>query len=174
MRSPFRVAAALSAAALAAVLVPVGAARADTVVLDCVASTSATYSPAITSTAQSVTVDATTSWTCTGLPTGYTSATSSDHYTTTLTCTDLLNFPAGSKTYTWNDSTTSTFSFTRVNTRVVNGTTVVELVGSITAGTFQGATVSSTAVALNTQLDACSTTGVSALDFTGDTVILGL
>ncbi|GAA2090114.1 hypothetical protein GCM10009759_13430 [Kitasatospora saccharophila] len=174
MRSPHRLAAALSAAALSAVLVPAGTAHADTVVLDCTASTTADYSPAITDTAQSVTVDAATTWTCTGLPTGYTSATASDHYTTTLTCTDLLNFPTGSKTYTWNNSTTSTFSFTRINTRVVNGTTVVELAGSITAGTFQGATVSSTAVAANTQLDACSTTGVAELDFTGDTVIAGL
>ncbi|MGW4804580.1 hypothetical protein [Kitasatospora sp. NPDC004272] len=169
MRSPFR-----PAAALSAVLVPVGTAHATTVALDCTVSTTATYSPAVTDTAQSVTVDAATTWTCAGLPTGYTSATASDHYTTTLTCTDLLNFPTGSKTYTWNNSTTSTFGFTRINTRVVNGTTVVELAGSITAGTFQGATVTSTAVALNTQLDACSTTGVAALDFTGDVVIVGL
>ncbi|WP_123817001.1 hypothetical protein [Kitasatospora cineracea] len=54
------------------------------------------------------------------------------------------------QSHTWNNSTTSIFGFTHVNTRVVNGTTVVELTGSITSGTFQGATVSSTAVAANT------------------------
>ncbi|MEE1738845.1 hypothetical protein PUR49_20370 [Streptomyces sp. BE147] len=174
MRSSLRIALALSTATLAALLVPASTAHADVVALDCLESTTATYSPAIVNTSQSITVNASSTASCTGLPLGYTSATASDQYTISLGCTDLLQFPTGTKTYTWNDSSTSTFSFTRVNNRVVNGTTVVELVGSITAGTFQGAVVNATAVALNSQLDACSTTGIAELNYTGNVAILGL
>ncbi|MFJ4672434.1 hypothetical protein [Kitasatospora purpeofusca] len=53
-------------------------------------------------------------------------------------------------------------------------TMVVELIGSITAGTFQGAVVNATATALNSRLDACSTTRVSELDHTGALAVLGL
>ncbi|WP_327063526.1 hypothetical protein OG196_01275 [Kitasatospora purpeofusca] len=174
MRFSLRLSTTLSATALAALLTPAGPANADTALLTCTESTTATYSPAIVNTPQGITVNASGTASCTGLPPGYTSATTSDQYTVTLGCTDLLQFPTGTKTYTWNNSATSTFSFTRINNRVVNGTTVVELIGSITAGTFQGAVVNATATALNSQLDACSTTGVSELDYTGALAILDL
>lgn len=138
MRFSLRLSTTLSATALAALLTPVGPANADTALLTCTESTTATYSPAIVNTPQGITVNASGTASCTGLPPGYTSATTSDQYTVTLGCTDLLQFPTGTKTYTWNNSATSTFSFTRINNRVVNGTTVVELIGSITAGDLPG------------------------------------
>ncbi|MFH8624120.1 hypothetical protein ACH4A8_19855 [Streptomyces vietnamensis] len=167
------------AAALSLVSMPAASlaspVSADLVQLSCTETTTASYSPPLLNTPQTTTVASHSDIApCAGLPGGYTSATTSALYSAVVGCTQLVQNLPGSKTYIWNDGTTSTFTYTRVSTRVLNGTTQIEFAGAITAGTFQGATAVETGTAANTQLMACSTTGVAELTFAGVLNITGL
>ncbi|MEU5257138.1 hypothetical protein [Streptomyces longwoodensis] len=176
-----RLIAILSAAALAAggsvgFASTAGASALSDVALVCPGSTTVNYSPSVTDTTRPTRVAGQSQWTCNGLPAGY-SATNSGTITVPLSCTDLLQSTTGTKILRWTRSGvfagTSTFSLTRTVTRA-EGTTTVVFTGPITAGLFEGATVIETAVVPNLELDACSTTGISQLDFTETLEVTGL
>ena len=91
-----------------------------------------------------------------------------DPTTGTYSCT-AQQAPAGSTgtaTFTWADSTTSTFSYTDVNgALLVGGSYVDTLTGTMTSGKFAGATVTEVIADPTLSVLQCLTTGVS--DLTG-------
>jgi hypothetical protein len=143
----------------AAVAAPAGAATL------CTGHQDETYSPGLTNTTQSTTLNITnTLSTCLSLtdPT-ITSGSSTATISAPFSCQSPLDSGSAATTIHWNTGQTSTFSYTYTST-TVNGTIQVEQTGTITAGKFVGRS----AIGLVTvpALDplACATsTGVTSL-----------
>jgi hypothetical protein len=138
----------------------------------CVGTESLAYSPGITDTPAPTTVTITDvlSPCVSVLPLWTGSATVSRTIPSpSHSCTSLLRSVSTSKTYSWSDATTSTFTFNTIVDRV-RGQLVISEIGAITAGRYRGSTGLGTIVAPG-DLTACSTstgltrvTGVYTLD----------
>lgn len=94
-------------------------------------------------------------------------------YTETATlpnysCTQLFYQGSGARVLTWTDPAVapSTYSYNRTSSRA-GGNIVILLLGSITAGAFQTEPAKMQLTAVNPDLLACLTTGVSQLTLVG-------
>ncbi|MEV7297400.1 hypothetical protein AB0N79_38180 [Streptomyces microflavus] len=114
MRSSFRLAATLSAAALAAFLVPASPAQSDAAVLRLCGEHKGDLQ-AMGNSAQSTVINTSSTASFTGPPLGRTFAAITDQYTFSPGRTDLLRFLTGANAYIWEKPSTSMFSFVRVN-----------------------------------------------------------
>jgi hypothetical protein len=83
-----------------------------------------------------------------------------------LTCTDPFETGLGAVTFTWSDGGTSVFSHRSFVTSI-NGNFQLELVGSITSGTFAPAPAIEAMTALAPSATACSTTGIAGQAYNG-------
>jgi len=130
-RSAQTTVAAVLAAAAAMYVGPT--ARASSIDVECVGSFSRTYSPAITTTPQSITASEANDYnTCVVGP----AATGADTATLTLACVNVTAGPATTETITWNDATggTSTISWSPPTV----ATATVVFTGTVTAGRYVG------------------------------------
>ncbi|NUR26870.1 MAG: hypothetical protein HOV83_13675 [Catenulispora sp.] len=83
----------------------------------------------------------------------------------TLSCLSLLQSTPITETVTWNNGSSSTFSFPTSSYDDVNGETVITRVGTVTAGFGAGAPAQQEVVLANTALLGCSTpAGVTTID----------
>lgn len=157
------------------------AARADSVaLLNCTGSQEVAFSPPLTNTTRPTLQTVNSQFGVNAQPIGLCVAVGSTitggGYTTSFTsprsCLELAVSSGDplTRTYSWNDSTTTTVSTTRRVERTA-GTTVVTFEGTATAGRFAGATVIETIIAVNPDPLICATTGVSSLHFNGNLVI---
>jgi len=141
--------------------------------LVCLGSTTSSYAPGVTNQARNVRVDGRSTFApCVGTPAGYTAAASTT-FTSSLSCTNLLQQTTGTKTISWSKGGASTFSYTRSATRNAL-TTVITFTGTISGGQFARSTVVETATALNTDLASCQTTGLTTLGFAEQLVVTGV
>lgn len=124
------------AAVLAAVAVSVGPpapARASSIDVECVGSFSRSFSPAVTTTSQTVTVTEANDYsTCVVGST----ATGADTVALALACVPVTAGPAITETVTWNDSTGGTSTISWSAPTVVAQTVVYT--GTVTAGRYVG------------------------------------
>jgi hypothetical protein len=167
----FRIAGACLAAAVVTLL---GVAPAAHAAVDqaCAASTVVTYSPPLTNTPQTVTTTINSQYfncTSSSAPTGT--------YTDTVTvpnamCTVIFEAGSGTKVINWTNTAiaSSTFTYNRTSSRV-GGTVQVELVGSISSGTFNPDPAKEEATGPQPDPTACATTGVSQIAFLGTLTI---
>lgn len=148
MRRPFLAILAASALALAACAdqtptAAPAAPRATQAALDvsCVTTGTATYTPGLLLTPQTVTVDAgyTLAPCVSGDPT-LTSGTVDEGGTGTRSCLDLAASRSGTSTIHWNNGQTSTFRYDLVVNNVA-GQLVLVATGTVTAGLFAGSAV---------------------------------
>lgn len=149
---------------LAAVTTP----SADAVsLLTCGASQTATFSPSLKTTPQSVAVAVQTQYgPCVNAANLLELRTGTAHAAfppATLSCDGLLVASPGQRTITWSTGGTSTFSFTAIGNTIAGGVLQVTQTGSITAGEFSGSTAVGVLLLAAGTLDACDTTGVSSL-----------
>jgi hypothetical protein len=130
--------------------------------LTCAGTQSATYSPPITFTARLTTVGLSESYSNCVDNAGIVAGNVAFTVTQSANCGLMLTSSAPVTTYAWNNGKTSTvrFSTTEVG-RLVNGSTVVTSIGSVTGGFGQGAMAirALTTVPPNPLL--CFTTGVA-------------
>jgi len=106
--------------------------------LMCTGTESATYSPGLTLSTQSVTVTASHTYTsCSGSDPSVTSGSDGRMLRNNISCLTLADGGAGTLSLAWNNGRTSMFNFNRLVTHPV-GETVVAYVGSITSGEFAG------------------------------------
>lgn len=157
---------------LAAVAAPSAGAAS---LLTCGASQTATFSPALKTTPQSVAVAVQSQYgPCVNaahpleLRTGTASAAFPP---ATLSCDGLLVASPGQRTITWSTGATSTFTFTAVGNTIAGGVLQVTQTGTITAGEFSGSTAVGVLLLAAGALDACDTTGVSSLTGPGTLTI---
>jgi hypothetical protein len=148
-------------AAAAAFPVP---AAATTALVTCTGSTTVHFSPAVTDTAQTVSVSGSdVASACVSLTNpGLTSFVGPFSGTATQSCTTFFGGGSGTETLYWNDGTTSTWAYTNSFSNV-NGTKVGTSTGTISAGTLAGASVTQTITFTNLDLTACSGSGLSQL-----------
>ena len=168
-RSSRRRAALVAACATAVLLLAVLGASAQAASLAvCTGADTGHYSPAMTLTSQTGTVTYTDTFSCTSNDPGAATGSTGGTFTGTYSCTTQQS-PAGSSgtaTFTWADSTTSTFSYTDVNgALLVGGSYIDTLTGTMTTGKFAGATVTEVIASPTLSVLQCLTTGVS--DLTG-------
>jgi hypothetical protein len=159
----------LVTAAVGSVLVPAGAAHAEAVVQSCVGTWAVTYDPPITNTPQLVHGVLTGTFpVCTDLQAFTASYT--QVFTDTVSCTTLLNAGSTSRTYQWGNPsaapTTFTYNFT---TTVVAGQVVVTNSGLVTAGRYAPGSAVQVATLVTPNALACAGTGVGSL--TGPTTL---
>ncbi|MGW2277816.1 hypothetical protein [Streptomyces sp. NPDC001770] len=165
--------AALAALTAALPFMSPSGAVADTALATCaLGSTTTTYNPGVRNQSATVQVDVQgLLGVCISTDPGATSGTYSEHAIVPLACTQLLSGGAGSRVFTWQDGTTSTFGFTRV-VNAVNGQLVNTFSGSITQGKFAGHSATQVVAAL-ADLTACQTTaGLTSTQGTGVLTIL--
>jgi hypothetical protein len=142
-----------------------------TSLLACTASQTATFSPPLKTTLQSVAVAVQTTY---GLcvnaqrPLEFRTGTASAEFPpATLGCDGLLVSTPGVRTITWSTGGTSTFSFTAIGNTILGGVLQVTQTGTITAGEFSGSTAVGVLLLAAGALDPCDTTGVSSLSGPG-------
>ena len=143
----------------------------------CEGTESASYSPPLTNTPQTVQITSTTSYNpclVTGVS-GITSGTVAAQFVRdNFSCQALLNGGPGKGIINWSNAQSSTFSFTATNVGE-NGLLVATLVGNISAGLFQGQTAIGVITLTNLSeadfLTACSGSGVPALSGTSTLTI---
>lgn len=147
------------------------AARAEMVLMTCTGTTTLQYSPGLTftPTLNSYAVNAVMA-PCVGIPVGVSSANYSASGSEVLSC-EVITSTVTKPPYTfhWGDGTQST---TQTDTVVIQrplGQIVRIDTGHVVSGRFLGATVVKTMTLLQTDLDACLTTGVTS---TGGPVVL--
>lgn len=127
-------------------------------IVTCVGSVSSSYSPALTSTPQTVSITGTASYSlCTGTGGVTTASNSTNAIRPDYSCLGLLEVGTSPATVTWNTGETSTMTTTRVSVQLSGISTTLLHVGSVTAGKFVGARVVRATEFLNTDLDACYT-----------------
>ncbi|WP_237101967.1 hypothetical protein [Nonomuraea sp. MG754425] len=161
-----KILAALSALVLsgaAAVAAPAPAA-AVVALVNCTGTTAVEFSPALTNTAQTVSVSGQDEATlCVSLThpalTGFLGPFSG---TATQSCTTFFGSGSGTETLYWTNGTTSTWNYTNGFTNA-NGTKIGTSTGVISSGTLAGASVTQTITFANLDLTACSTTGLSEI-----------
>ncbi|WP_145927085.1 hypothetical protein [Jeongeupia sp. USM3] len=152
-------------------------ASAQAALVTCTGSAADSYTPGITQTAQTVQVDTTSTYSqCTSLlPLWNGSAVSHANFPFAgASCLSLLGVSTGTmaKTINWSDGTSSTWSGGTSTVNAVEGSTVIVRVAPITDGRYLGRSVVETKVYLNTDLNACSTSGMSSLNGTAELLIL--
>lgn len=163
-----RVSKALTAAVTAvcaAALLAVGAppAAASTTLAACTGNETVTFSPPLTNTLRPTTLTVTGNVSCTQLlpPATYT-GTYGGTFQRDYSCLTLLNGGPGSRTITWSDHKTSTFTFQSQN-NAVNGQFVALRTGSISGQRFNGAGAVEEGTGL-ADLTACTTQGLSQVN----------
>ncbi len=161
---------ALSAAVLAAaVSATPAAAHAEAAVQTCTGTWAVTYNPPITNTPRLVTGVLTGTFPVCTDPQAPT-ASYTQVFTDTVSCTTLLNAGSTSRTYTWGNPsaapTTFTYNFT---TTVVAGQVVVTNTGVITAGRYAPGSAVQVATLVTPNALACAGSGVGSI--TGPTTL---
>lgn len=148
-------------------------ATAQTVSLTCLGTETAEYDPGMTFTPQPVAFSVSGLLApCAGIPLGVTSASYGTSGTANLSCEILSGAaPTPPLTVQWSDGTTSVIQPTTVVTQRPVGEVVRIESGQIVSGRFLGAATVRTVTLLQTQLDACSTTGVESV---GGPVVLSV
>ncbi|WP_155892243.1 hypothetical protein [Conexibacter woesei] len=167
LRGPAAIVGACAAAVL--MLLVLGAPARAVGLAVCTGSESASFSPAMTLTAQSGRIDYADTLGCTSNDSGAATATTGGSFTGSYGCLDPVTLPGqtGTLTYTWADRTTSVFSYTSVTGDLfAGGSYVFTAVGSMTSGKFAGAAVTLVQADPTLSLVQCLTTGISAV--TGD------
>jgi hypothetical protein len=169
---------AVSAALLSAAAPAAGAsvARANLPVLVvCSGSQTQTYNPGLTLTQRTTTTDANTAFTlCLGGPLG-TTATAHRNFTGNLSCLVGTLIAPFTFPITWSNGQTSTISATSIAVSRITGQTVVELLGTITAGRYKNALYSETLTMFTTQPTAClAEPGLTQVSGLTNVVITGL
>lgn len=111
-------------------------ARASLIDATCTGSENVSFSPGITNSPRDVTISESLSMSCV-LPLFAGVSSSRTSAVPAVTCSNLLQPSTTSSTLTWNNGTTSTFSYT---TQIVSesGQSVLLRIGTITAGRFVG------------------------------------
>lgn len=151
-------------------LVPTSAAAAG-VELTCVGGEVADYRPGLQLLPRQVDVEvAGTLGGCVGAVTG---GTYGSRFPAVLSCATLLAQLDGTRTFHWNDRSTSTFTYRRILTNL-GGQTLVTFTGTITAGRYAGATAVEQVVFASLDTLRCLTpaglttlgTGIAALTIT--------
>lgn len=160
----------LSVAVLAAVVSASPAvARAEAVVQSCTGTWAVTYDPPITNTPQLVTGVLTGTFPVCTDPQALT-ASYTQGFTDTVSCTTPLNAGSTSRTYIWGNPsaapTTFTYNFT---TTVVAGQVVVTNTGLITAGRYAPGSAVQVATLVTPNALACAGSGVGSI--TGPTTL---
>ncbi|MFD8276200.1 hypothetical protein [Streptomyces flaveolus] len=123
----------------------------------CAGTQTISYSPGLTNSPRTVTVQGTNNLgPCVAPNTTITAGTISFGSTGSYSCQGLLSSTSEVNVVQWSDNTTSTLQVTRTVTKV-NGQLVNTFTGSVTAGTFQGASVVWTITNVNLALLACET-----------------
>ncbi|MEU6160739.1 hypothetical protein [Streptomyces sp. NPDC047130] len=150
--------AALSTLLLAFAAVLAGAQSAAAVTLvTCSGTQTIQYSPGLTNTPATVTASGTNQLgPCVAPNTSITSGTITFSSTGTYSCQELLGSSSVTNVIHWSDGSTSTLQVVRTATKV-NGQLINTFTGSVTAGTFQGATVVWTITNVSLALLACET-----------------
>ncbi|ALN78782.1 hypothetical protein LA76x_0621 [Lysobacter antibioticus] len=138
---------------------------AQTVGLTCLGTETAQYNPGMTFTPQPVAFSVSGLLApCAGVPLGVTSASYGTSGTANLSCEILSGVaPTPPLTVHWSDGTTSVIQPSTVVTQRPVGEVVRIESGQIVSGRFLGAATVRTVTLLQTQLDACSTTGVESV-----------
>ncbi|MGW0606850.1 hypothetical protein [Streptomyces sp. NPDC002640] len=148
------------------------ATKAQSTLATCLSSHTVNYSPGLLLTPQQVTISASTQYTaCLGGGVSSGSSTSNPP-PQSLSCLNLGEPASGTETITWNDGTTSTYSY---NQTVVDAGAVstVTRTGSISAGKFAGATAVRVITNPNLEvLDCLAPPGVTSKSGLGDLTIL--
>jgi hypothetical protein len=171
-RRPRRTAVVAALAVGAAALVPAALATPQASALDLVRCTAGwetvTFSPPLTTTPQLVTGTTTGTYDPCVVVSGLsvTSRTSTHSGTTgpsTRTCNDLLTSRLGQRVIHWSTGATSTFTFTGTVNTVGGDVLQALMIGTITAGEFEGLPATAIVLLTASDLDACATTGVRAL-----------
>jgi hypothetical protein len=156
-------------AAVGTVLAPAGPADAEAAVQTCVGTWAVTYDPPITNTPQLVAGVLTGVFPVCTDPQAFT-ASYTQVFTDTVSCTTLLNAGSTSRTYVWGNPlavpTTFTYNFT---TTVVGGQVVVTNTGVITAGRYAPGSAVQVATLVTPDALACAGSGVGSL--TGPTTL---
>lgn len=78
-------------------------------------------------------------------------------------CNNIGTFPPYSITYNWNTGQSTQVNYTFTSLNLINGEFILTSTGTVVAGLFQGRTVQSNVVLLQTDLAACSNQGVPTL-----------
>ncbi|TWP52288.1 hypothetical protein FKR81_12035 [Lentzea tibetensis] len=129
----------ISAATVAALIVPSAPAGAAVDVLTCVSSTDVTYTPGLLLTPQEVKVEVDGKFlTCVDLSgQSITGGTYGAKLKATRSCLDLLASTTGTFTVHWNNNSSSTINFSRTTT-VTGAAIVTTEVGAVVSGAFTG------------------------------------
>jgi hypothetical protein len=156
-------------AATGSVLASAGPARAETAVQTCVGTWAVTYDPPITNTPRLVAGVLTGTFPVCTDPNAFT-ASYTQVFTDTVSCTTLLNAGSTSRTYVWGNPlaapTTFTYNFT---TTVVGAQVLVTNTGLITAGRYAPGSAVQVATLVTPDALACAGSGVGSL--TGPTTL---
>jgi hypothetical protein len=157
----------LAVLVLATVSAAVAAPTAGAALVVCGGSEVATYSPGLTSTPAPTTVTTRTTYQpcvdALGLPLTRTAVASSTIGPVTRSCSDLLSPASGVRVIRWSTGSTSTFTFNATVATLAGGVIQILQQGSITDGDYRGSTAVGVVLIAQTDLDACTTTGVSSL-----------
>ncbi|GEN05867.1 hypothetical protein MFU01_09040 [Myxococcus fulvus] len=140
-----------------------------------IGSVSSNYSPPLTTTPQNVNITGTAVYSnCLGG--GVTSASNSTNaLATDYSCLGLLEIGTAPSVLTWNTGETSTLVQTRVAVQGAGLSVTVTHFGSVSSGKFAGATTVRVTEFLNTDLDACYTSGgLARLSGPSTLTVLGL
>jgi hypothetical protein len=140
----------------------------DPIEVVCKATTTATYTPGLLLAARQVSVDADTQYTpCLGG--GVDAGSAGINATFSASCLNLGGSSSGVSAISWNDNTTSFFSYNQTTVNVA-GQSVTTRTGSISAGKFTGATALSETIVPTLNFTNClappgitSVTGVGTL-----------
>ncbi|BAZ50693.1 hypothetical protein NIES4103_33100 [Nostoc sp. NIES-4103] len=93
---------------------------------------------------------------------GITSGTYSFSFTAPNSCTNIGFFPTYEITYTWAPTNqTSLVRYTTTQSNVVGGNVILVSYGTVNSGVFQNRSVTRTITLATTDIDACSTQGIS-------------
>lgn len=146
---------------LAAAVALVGAGGANATVTRCTGTHAVSFSPPLTNTPQPVTVSVDNDFPlCLSLadPT-LTSGWSRHSVVSNVSCTSLLTSGSANDRFAWSNGQTSTFAFDFAVT-LVNGSQVIEQLGTIAAGEFAGAEGVGVATLPALDLGACAGAGL--------------
>ncbi|MGW7446956.1 hypothetical protein [Kitasatospora sp. NPDC054795] len=144
-----------------------GAEPATLVSVTCTGQSTITYSPPVTDTPQPLQITADGKLgseaplgTCTAIGATLTGASYHEQFQTPAqSCNSTVGTQSGTRVYTWDDSETSTFSYTTVLVRV-GGQSASLRSGTITSGRFSGLTAQELTIVPVLDPLLCATTGV--------------
>ncbi|MGO1001236.1 hypothetical protein [Lysobacter sp. CA196] len=161
---PIRIDVLASLLLLSAIGLP-SAAWAETVTLTCLGTETAHYNPGMTFTPQPIAFSVNGLLApCAGIPLGVTSASYGTSGVANLSCEILSGVaPTPPLTVHWSDGSTSVIQPTTVVTQRPVGEVVRIESGHVASGRFLGAATVRTVTLLQTQLDACTTSGVESV-----------